>query len=345
MTQKCVVHNRILENWFALYEDAQIVELKRFQKYSNIPDIGNRYFGIIRKIDLRQNAAFVEIETGVFGFLKFKMPRPNWLIEGKKIIVEVSRRAFDDKSCIINFIGDAPIGQNAPQIIEKIKEPKNWPKPIEANSEEISQIEELLEDLQTNQIEIPKGGNFAVNQTRAICAIDIDSNGRETGGKNQAHFNKSLNFEAASIIAHHIRLRNLCGLIIIDFAGNLDPASASQIENILRQKIGPQNAKIFFNYKLGICEIARERTNEPLHEIFSNQDSALVIRHAIEAIYNLSVKLRKSKGQKLIIETSPQILSFLEQCDYNWREYIQENIGGSFEIIPCRNAGFEVLIK
>lgn len=345
MTRECVIHNRILEDWFALYENGEIVEMRNAQKHTNAPDIGYKYIGIIRKVETRLNAVFVEIESNINAFLQFKHPRPKWVVEGKKIIVEIIRRAQADKSCVCAYLGDAPNGEDAPKIMEKAKSPKNWPVPFRANDGQAIQIETILNELKNEKIYLPNGGNFEISQTRAICAIDIDSNGREAGGKNQTHFNKTLNLEAAAAIAKQIRLRNLCGLIVIDFAGTLDPETSKKIEEIMRKSIGPQNAKFFFNFKLGLCEIARERSIEPIHEIFSKRKENEIIRGAIDAIYHLGQCLLTSKGQTVHLNVSNEILFFLNQCGYNWREHLKERIGGVYQINVCRENGFEVIIK
>ncbi len=338
MALECVIHNRILEDWFALYENGKIVELRQFPKYSNQPDIGDRFVGKIAQIDMRLNASFIEI-GGQSLFLPFKAPRPKYMIEGGKIIVEITRRAQSDKLCVCKYIGDAPIGESAPKPLEKAQKPKNWPAAKPANEVQIQEIEILLSELRSNRIAITGGGDFEIGYTRAIIAIDIDANSREKGGKNQVHFNKTLNLDAASEIGRQIRLRNLCGLIIIDFAGGLDPETAKMIESKIRENIGPQNCKVFFNFRLGICEIARERSSEPLFEIFKDPQ----IRTAIDGIYNLSKILLKAKGRLVKLETTAQVIEFLENCEYNWQEYLREKIGGVYEIAAGRESGFEVI--
>lgn len=337
MTQICVLHNRILEDWLVLYENGRIIELRQIRKYSNQPAIGDRFIGKITQIDLRLNAAFVDI-GGQDAFLPFKAPRPKYMIEGAKIIVEITRREQSDKLCVCKYIGDAPIGETAPKTLEKNQKPNVWPEAKLANNDQILEIETVLESLKSNRIAISGGGDFEIGYTRAITAIDIDAGAHEKGGKNQAHFNKSLNLDAALEIGQQIRLRNLCGLIIIDFVGALDPETAKLIENYIRQNIGPQNCKIFFNYKLGLCEIARERSNEPLFEIFKEEG----IRDAIDGIYEVSKKISQSKGRITKLETTPKALAFLNNCEYNWREYLKEKIGGIYEIDACRENGFEV---
>ncbi len=340
MTQFCALHNRILEDWFALYEGGRIVELRQIAKYSNTPEIGDRFIAQIKQIDMRLNAAFLDIGTQS-AFLPFKGARPKFMIEGAKIIVEITRRAQSDKLCLCKYIGDAPIGEIAPKALEKTQKPKNWPETFDANNEQIQEIETVLEELKSNRLAINGGGDFEIGYTRAIIAIDIDAGAREKGGKHQTHFNKTLNLDAALEIGRQIRLRNLCGLIIIDFAGGLDPETAKMIEANLRQKIGPQICKIFFNYKLGICEIARERTSEPLFEVFANAAA----RDAIDGVYELSKQLSRSKGRVVKLETSAQAVAFLEDCKYNWREHFNNNIGGIFEIDACREYSFEIRFR
>ncbi|MBT5654136.1 MAG: hypothetical protein HOI80_01380 [Alphaproteobacteria bacterium] len=114
-------------------------------------------------------------------------------------------------------------------------------------------VEKDWESLSHNTIEIPGGGSLIIEETSALTAIDVNSDGE----RDLVAFNKS----AAKEIARQLRLRNVSGPILIDFAGQKTPAMIKKVMEILKGEIAsdPISTHFFGRTPLGLVEIVRER--------------------------------------------------------------------------------------
>ena len=333
-----VVLNRIAEDVYALFDGENIVEIKISRPWQDkIAKTGQEYCARIKTIDMRLNAAFVDLGDEQ-ALLQFSLPRPKYIIEGAAIIVKITRPKFGDKLALCSFNGEASPKAKCPEILKDVAAWGDWPEPQIANNDEAQKIQDLLFELASNIINLKNGGNIKIDKTRALTAIDIDAAGRIAGGTNQSNFNHKLNQEAAHEIAHQIKLRNIGGLIIIDFVG-APTKSESQILVEILQKELKQNRKceILPISKFGLCEITRARNGIEIGDILGD-----ISTNAINAINALAQKLQNSKGAMIKFKISNEISAFLQNWAFDWQKYLHENIGGSYEILIENIENFEV---
>ena len=128
----------------------------------------------------------------------------------------------------------------------------------------------------TARVGLPGGGFLYIEPTQALVAIDVNS-GRHnadssSGPSRQAETILAVNLEAAREIAHQIRLRNLSGLIIIDFVHMTLQDHRNRVIDTLRaaMALDPTFARIGGFSPLGLVEIARKRGRPPLHELLTD---------------------------------------------------------------------------
>ncbi len=335
---KNVVLNRIAEDIYALFDGENIVEIKISRPWQDkIAKTGQEYCARIKTIDMRLNAAFVDLGDEQ-ALLQFSLPRPKYIIEGAAIIVKITRPKFGDKLALCSFIGEASPKAKCPELLKDVAEWGDWPEPQIANNDEAQKIQDLLFELSSNIINLKNGGNIKIDKTRALTAIDIDAAGRITGGTNQSNFNHKLNQEAAHEIARQIKLRNIGGLIIIDFVGAPTKLESQILVEILQKEL-KQNRKceILPISKFGLCEITRARNGIEIGDILGD-----ISTNAINAINALAQKLQNSKGAMIKFKTSNEISAFLQNWAFDWQKYLHENIGGSYEILIENIENFEV---
>ena len=125
-------------------------------------------------------------------------------------------------------------------------------------------IEKELLSLRNNTIELHSGGNIVIESTEAMQVIDVNT-AKSLRGKNSSENILITNLEAAEEAAKQIRLRNLSGIIIIDF---IDMSSLEDREKVLdRLKegfLGDINKVIIYPFtELGLIQISRRRRTEP----------------------------------------------------------------------------------
>jgi ribonuclease E len=145
------------------------------------------------------------------------------------------------------------------------------PQPLFSSYHLDAQIEE------TNQPEVilPSGGSIVINITEAIVAVDVNS-GRSTGQSDVEQTAFETNKEAAEVIAKQLRLRDLGGLVVIDFIDMVDKRHKQVVEKALKDAVRTDKAKIEVGRisKFGLLEMSRQRLKSSL-----NSQSHMVCPH------------------------------------------------------------------
>lgn len=128
-------------------------------------------------------------------------------------------------------------------------------------------IESQIEALYTTSVTLKSGGYIVINQTEALVAIDVNS-GRSTRERNIEETALRTNLEAADEIARQLRLRDLAGLIVIDFIDMEDPRHNAQVERKMRDAMKNDRARIQIGRisMFGLLELSRQRLRPSLIE-------------------------------------------------------------------------------
>jgi ribonuclease E len=126
-------------------------------------------------------------------------------------------------------------------------------------------IEEELAKLGRRKVRLPAGGSLVIEQTEALVAIDVNT-ASYRGAKDQSGAILQTNLEAAREVAQQLRLRDIGGLIIIDFIDMDEPSHCRQVEKELRASLERDRARIFVTpmSQLGVVEMSRQRTRPGL---------------------------------------------------------------------------------
>lgn len=121
-------------------------------------------------------------------------------------------------------------------------------------------VETQIESIYKRRVPLPSGGSIVVDGTEALTAIDVNS-GRSVRGANQEETAVRTNVEAATEIARQLRLRDLGGLIVIDFIDMRGAQHVSEVEKTLREAMRPDKARhdIGRISHFGLLEISRQR--------------------------------------------------------------------------------------
>jgi ribonuclease E len=121
-------------------------------------------------------------------------------------------------------------------------------------------IERQLEQIYSNRVPLKSGGSIVIDSTEALIAIDVNS-GRSTRGKGIEDTAYKTNLEAAKEIARQLRLRDIGGLIVIDFIDMKDRKHERELIKQIKEEMKKDRAKISFSAisKFGLMEISRQR--------------------------------------------------------------------------------------
>ncbi|MDR3285700.1 MAG: Rne/Rng family ribonuclease [Holosporales bacterium] len=130
-------------------------------------------------------------------------------------------------------------------------------------------IEQQILNMISPRVELPSGGSIVISQTEALVAIDVNS-GRATKERHIDTTALKTNLEAAKEITRQLKLRDLSGLIVIDFIDMSEHKHIQQVERIFRQETANDNARIQIANisQFGLLEMSRQRLRSSVMETY-----------------------------------------------------------------------------
>ena len=196
---------------------------------------------------------------------------PQLIYKDDKLIVRVFRDIFRDDIEEI-LVDDKSVFEEAINFAELVI-PDQKDK-VKLYDEEIPlfnryQIESQIELAFQREISLPSGGSIVIDPTEAMTTIDINS-ARSTKGKDIEETALKTNLEAAKEIARQLRLRDVGGLIVIDFIDMQNEDSQNKVENAFRRAVSSDRARIQIASisRFGLLEISRQRLKPSLNETY-----------------------------------------------------------------------------
>ena len=131
------------------------------------------------------------------------------------------------------------------------------------------QIESQIELAFQREISLSSGGSIVIDPTEAMTAVDVNS-ARSTKGKDIEDTAYKTNLEAAKEIARQLRLRDVGGLVVIDFIDMLDQSHQEKVEAAFRKAVYSDRARVQISgiSKFGLLEVSRQRLRPSLNESY-----------------------------------------------------------------------------
>ena len=149
----------------------------------------------------------------------------------------------------------------------------NYSSKIKAYSDPIPlfsryQIESQIETAFEHTVKLPSGGSIVIDPTEALVSIDINS-ARATKGHDIEETATNTNLEAADEIARQLRIRDIGGLVVIDFIDMINPSNQRAVETRMRNALESDRARIQTGRisRFGLMEMSRQRLRPSLEEI------------------------------------------------------------------------------
>jgi len=190
---------------------------------------------------------------------------PSLIHQESEIIKRTLRDMFDDNTQ--NIVVEGTDGYKKAQTFMKTMMPSNVKKVKKYRGKVPlfiqENIEEKLNQIFDSEIKLKSGGYLVINPTEALVSIDINS-GSSIKGKNVESTALDTNIEAAEEIARQIKIRDLSGLIIIDFIDMLSYGNRRLVERKLKEKCRSDRARIQIGRisNFGLLEMSRQRLRE-----------------------------------------------------------------------------------
>ena len=238
---------------------------------------------------------------------------PSLIHQESDVIKRSLRDMYDDETQ--NIIVEGNEGYQKAKNYMKLMMPTNVKK-IKKYRDKIplffkEKIESKLLQIFETQVKLESGGYIVINPTEALVSIDINS-GKSIKQKNVESTAFETNLEAADEISRQIKIRDLSGLIIIDFIDMLSYGNRRQVERRLKDKCRSDRARIQIGRisNFGLLEMSRQRLRESniKWEINLSKET-----FALKIIKLVELKSIENKSKIIKIFANQKIINFIEE--------------------------------
>ena len=258
---------------------------------------------------------------------------PSLIHQESEIIKRTLRDMFDDNTK--NIIVEGNEGYKKAQRFMKmimpssVKKVKKYRGKIPLFIEE--NIEQKLNQIFDSEIKLKSGGYLVINPTEALVSIDINS-GSSIKGKNVESTALDTNIEAAEEIARQIKIRDLSGLIIIDFIDMLSYGNRRLVERKLKEKCRADRARIQIGRisNFGLLEMSRQRLRESAikWKVTLTDES-----FAQKLLKTVELKAIINKAKFVELRVCEKISDFLKENFVNDLTYFEEKNKMTIDIV------------
>ncbi len=245
---------------------------------------------------------------------------PSLIHQESDVIKRSLRDMYDEETK--NIIVEGNDGYQKAKNYMKLMMPNNLKK-IKKYRDKVplffkEKIESKLFQIFETEVKLKSGGYLVINPTEALISIDVNS-GKSIKQKNVESTAFNTNLEAAEEISRQIKIRDLSGLIIIDFIDMLNYGNRRQIEKKLKEKCRADRARIQIGRisNFGLLEMSRQRLRESniKWEINLSKET-----FALKIIKLAELKSAENKSKIIKISASEKISNFIQE---NYREDIK----------------------
>ena len=183
-------------------------------------------------------------------------------------------------------------------------------------------IEKEITKMFEAEVKLRSGGYIVINPTEALVAIDVNSGGA-TKERNIEKTALKTNLEAAEEIAKQIKIRDLSGLIVIDFIDMYEMRNNRQVERKMKELIKKDRARTQISRisQFGLLEMSRQRLRQSFIEWQTELSNS---SRAQKLIYQIKETLNKNKTKYLSIRTNPFIIELIKNNYSNEIKIIEE---------------------
>ncbi|MBI2789441.1 MAG: Rne/Rng family ribonuclease [Elusimicrobia bacterium] len=155
-------------------------------------------------------------------------------------------------------------------------------------------IEKQIETIRETKVSLPNGGSIVIQEAESLCAIDVNT-GRFTGSKSQEETVTATNIEAATLVANQIRLRNIGGIIVVDFIDMRKASNRAKVMEAFADACRGDRAKIRILpiTRLGLIELTRERKRMSTAALLTTECPQCRASGRVLSVETLRIKIQR----------------------------------------------------
>jgi ribonuclease E len=208
------------------------------------------------------------------------------------------------------------------------------------------QIESQIESAYAHKVQLPSGGSIVIDYTEALVSIDINS-ARATRGSDIETTATNTNLEAADEIARQLRIRDIGGLIVIDFIDMESSKNQRDVEDRLRDAMKMDRARIQIGRlsRFGLLEMSRQRLRPSLGETSHIVCPRCVGIGSIRSVESMALavlrligeELRKDRTARVIAQVPVAVATYLINEKREWLRTLEDKSSTELIIVPNEN--------
>ncbi len=204
-------------------------------------------------------------------------------------------------------------------------------------------IEQELKRAGQRKVWLKSGGYIIIDQAEALTAIDVNS-GRYVGKKSLEETITKINVEAAKEIVYQLRLRNIGGIIIIDFIDMDKPQNRDKVFKSLQEALGRDKAKtnVLKISELGLVEMTRKRVRESITRMTTEPcsycDGKGHIRSRVTVAYEIFREIRRDAPSfpepVLVVNCHPEVARIVQGSERDELRYLMDRFNKTIQVKP-----------
>jgi ribonuclease G len=204
-------------------------------------------------------------------------------------------------------------------------------------------IEQELKRASQRKVWLKSGGYIIIDQAEALTAVDVNS-GRYVGKKNLEETITKINIEAAKEIVYQLRLRNIGGIIIIDFIDMDKPQNRDKVFKALQDALGRDKAKtnVLKISELGLVEMTRKRVRESVTRMMAEPcgycEGKGHVRSKVTVAYEIFREIRRDapsfQEPVLVVNCHPEVARILQGEDRDELRYLMDRFNKTIQVKP-----------
>ncbi len=210
------------------------------------------------------------------------------------------------------------------------------------------QIESQIESAFAHSVNLPSGGSVVIDHTEALVSIDINSARATKGGDIEATA-LNTNLEAADEIARQLRIRDLGGLVVIDFIDMGPQKNQREVENRLREAVRQDRARVQIGKisRFGLLEMSRQRLRPSLGEssyLTCPRCSGIGTIRSVESLALAILRIigeeaRKERTAKVIAQLPVEVATYLLNEKRDWVQTVEAD--NEMQVVLVANPALE----
>ena len=289
MSKKSLIfHTSETLNIAALLDEEEKLEEFFVQRPFEL-NFGEQTEGKIISFHQKLKGYFVETEKKKTAFVPSKEKKT----EGEKVFIQIIKEARRKKEATGIFIPKKEAQEDFFSLIKN-------KFPVELK--ELSSLEPFIEEALEEEVSFLDGALLTLQKTEAFWSIDVDS----ACSKKDL---KIINKEAVKLIQKQVRLKNMSGMILIDFAGSKPKEEKeSLLKEIKKTFKTDERTKIYSFTNMGLFELKRRSQQADIFDLFK---TPIGLKHPLYVSYLIERKILNSKSGKLLIKIHPSQEKYL----------------------------------